>query len=56
MTVDPWVNGGHPTLARRGIAVADIMSRIRAGESSKEVAADYGLSVAEITALLELAA
>jgi len=56
VTVDPWVNGGHPTLARRGIAVADIMSRIRAGESSKEVAADYGLSVAEITALLELAA
>lgn len=54
--VDPWINGGQPTLARRGIAVADILSRIRAGESSKTVAADYGLRQPEITALLELAA
>jgi uncharacterized protein (DUF433 family) len=54
--VDPWINGGQPTLARRGIAVADILSRIRAGESSKAVAADYGLRQPEITALLELAA
>lgn len=56
VTVDPWINGGHPTLARRGIAVADILSRIRAGESSKSVATDYGLRVAEVTALLGLAA
>jgi len=56
VTVDPWINGGQPTLARRGIAVADVLSRIRAGESSKAVAADYGLRQPEITALLELAA
>jgi len=56
VTVDPWINGGHPTLARRGIAVADILSRIRAGESSKAVAADYDLRVSEVMALLELAA
>jgi uncharacterized protein (DUF433 family) len=56
VTVDPWINGGHPTLARRGIAVADVLSRIRAGESSKAVAADYGLRTSEVTALLELAA
>jgi uncharacterized protein (DUF433 family) len=56
VTVDPWMNGGQPTLTRRGIAVADILSRIRAGESSKAVAADYGLRQPEITALLELAA
>lgn len=56
VTVDPWTNGGHPTLARRGVAVADILSRIRAGESSKAVAADYGLRISEVTALLELAA
>jgi uncharacterized protein (DUF433 family) len=56
VTVDPWINGGHPTLARRGIAVADILSRVRAGESSRSVAADYGLRISEITALLELAA
>jgi uncharacterized protein (DUF433 family) len=56
VTVDPFINGGQPTLARRGIAVTDILSRIRAGEPSKEVAADYGLRPSEITALLELAA
>ena len=56
VTVDPWINGGQPTLARRGIAVADVLSRIRAGESSKGVAADYGLRQSEIMALLELAA
>lgn len=56
VTVDPWVNGGHPTLASRGVAVADVLSRIRAGESSKAVAADYGLRASEVTALLELAA
>jgi uncharacterized protein (DUF433 family) len=56
VTVDPFINGGQPTLARRGIAVADILSRIRAGEPSKTVAADYGLRAPEITALLELAA
>jgi uncharacterized protein (DUF433 family) len=56
VTVDPWINGGHPTLARRGIVVADVLSRIRAGESSKSVAADYGLRISEVTALLGLAA
>lgn len=56
VTVDPWINGGHPTLARRGIAVADVLSRIRAGESSTSVAADYDLQVAEVKALMELAA
>ncbi len=56
VTVDPFINGGQPTLARRGIAVTDILSRIRAGEPSKSVAADYGLRTSEVTALLELAA
>lgn len=56
VTVDPWINGGHPTLARRGIAVADVLGRIGAGESPKSVAADYGLRISEVTALRELAA
>jgi uncharacterized protein (DUF433 family) len=56
VTVDPWINGGHPTVARRGIAAADVLSRIRAGESSRSVAADYGLRISEVTSLLELAA
>jgi uncharacterized protein (DUF433 family) len=56
VTVDPWINGGKPTLARRGIAVRDILSRLRAGEPESTVAADYGMRVGEVTALLELAA
>jgi uncharacterized protein (DUF433 family) len=56
VTVDPSVNGGRPTLPRRGIAADDVLSRIRAGETSKAVAADYGLRLDEVTALLELAA
>lgn len=56
MTVDPWVNGGRPTLPSRGIAADDVLGRIRAGETSRAVAADYGLRLAEVTALLELAA
>lgn len=56
VTVDPWINGGRPTLVRRGITADDVLSRIRAGESSRAVAADYGLRISEVTALLELAA
>jgi uncharacterized protein (DUF433 family) len=56
VTVDPWVNGGRPTLPSRGVAADDVLSRIRGGETSKAVAADYGLRLAEVTALLELAA
>lgn len=52
VTVDPWINGGYPTLARRGIAVADILSRIRTRKSSKAVADDYDLRISEVTALL----
>jgi uncharacterized protein (DUF433 family) len=56
VTVDPWINGGRPTLTSRGIAADDVLSRIRAGESQKAIADDYGLRPAEIAALLELAA
>ncbi len=56
LTVDPWINGGRPTLPSRGIAADDVLSRIRAGETSRTVAADYGLRITEVTALLELAA
>jgi uncharacterized protein (DUF433 family) len=50
------MNGGQPTLTRRGIAVSDVLNRIRAGETSKTVANDNGLHAAEVTAMLELAA
>ena len=36
--------------------LADVVSRIRAGEPRRAVAADYGLHAAEVAALLELAA
>jgi uncharacterized protein (DUF433 family) len=54
--VDPWINGGQPTLTRRGVAVQDVLSRIRAGEPPGMVADDYGLRPAEMTAILALAA
>lgn len=56
VTVDPWINGGQPTLARRGIRVADVVSRLRAGEDMREVAEDYDLRLNEVEALLPQAA
>jgi uncharacterized protein (DUF433 family) len=56
VTVDPWINGGQPTVARRGIRVADVLSRLHAGEDSQDVAEDYDLHVNEVEALLPRAA
>jgi uncharacterized protein (DUF433 family) len=56
VTVDPWINGGQPTVARRGIRVADVLSRLRAGEDSRDVAEDYDLEVNEVEGLLPQAA
>ncbi|MEU1877853.1 DUF433 domain-containing protein [Streptosporangium sp. NPDC020072] len=52
VTVDPWINGGQPTLARRGVRLADVLSRLRAGEGSRDVAEDYDLRLEEVEALL----
>lgn len=46
--VDPWLNGGQPTVARRGVRVADITSRLAAREPAEDVAGDYGLTVREV--------
>jgi uncharacterized protein (DUF433 family) len=51
VVVDPWLNGGAPTLARRGVRVRDVRGRVAAGEDPRDVAADYGLRVAEVRAL-----
>ncbi|MFD8557469.1 DUF433 domain-containing protein [Streptosporangium canum] len=56
VTVDPWINGGQPTLTRRGIRVADVLSRLRAGEGAGDVAEDYDLQLNEVEALLPQAA
>ena len=51
VVVDPWLNGGQPTVARRGVRVADIVSRLRAHEPPGDVAGDYGLTVPEVEAI-----
>jgi uncharacterized protein (DUF433 family) len=48
VVVDPWLNGGQPTVAQRGIRVADIMSRLRAPEPARDVADDYDLTLREV--------
>lgn len=51
VVVDPWLNGGQPTVAERGVRVADIMGRLGAREPVADVAADYGLTVPEVEAI-----
>ena len=51
VVVDPWLNGGQPTLAGRGIRVADIIGRLVAREPVADVAEDYGLTVPEVEAI-----
>jgi uncharacterized protein (DUF433 family) len=48
VVVDPWLNGGQPTVAGRGIRVTDIVSRLNAQEPVGDVAGDYGLTVREV--------
>lgn len=54
--VDPRLNGGRPTLASRGIAVEDVLGRLRAGEDLESVADDYGVSHEDVLNLNRLAA
>lgn len=51
VTVDPRINSGRPTIARRGLRVADVVSRLAAGEPNEQVAADYALTSDEIRSL-----
>jgi uncharacterized protein (DUF433 family) len=51
VVVDPWLNGGQPTVSRRGVRVADIMNRLSAHEPPEDVAGDYGLTVPEVEAI-----
>lgn len=56
VTVTPTVNGGRPTLTARGVAIEDVLSRIRAGEQLRDVADDYGLDPHEVLYLHRAAA
>ncbi|WP_216896604.1 DUF433 domain-containing protein [Nocardia alni] len=53
--VDPWLNGGQPTVADRGIRVVDITSRLRANEPVDDIADDYDLTPSQVEAILRAA-
>lgn len=48
IAIDPKIAFGRPVLARSCVSTAAIVDRIDAREPVEEVAADYGVSVAEI--------
>ncbi len=48
IAIDPKIAFGRPVVIRAGVSTAAIVDRIDANESVAELAADYGLSVAEI--------
>jgi uncharacterized protein (DUF433 family) len=50
VVIDPRVSFGRPTIAGSGIRTAVLVQRIDAGESVGAVAADYGLSEAQVKA------
>ena len=56
VVVDPHRNSGQPTIDRLGVRVEDVLSRVRAGESSAEVGEDFGLDPKEIRSLILQAA
>jgi len=48
IAIDPHISFGRPVVLSRGISTATIAARIDAGETVDGLAADYGLSPAEI--------
>jgi uncharacterized protein (DUF433 family) len=48
IAIDPKIAFGRPIISRAGISTAAIADRIDANETVAEVAADYGLTAAEI--------
>lgn len=48
IAIDARISFGRPVVLRAGVSTAAIVSRIDAGESTSDLAADYGLSVEEI--------
>ncbi|HEU5156179.1 MAG TPA: DUF433 domain-containing protein [Streptosporangiaceae bacterium] len=55
VVVDPWLNGGQPTLAARGVRVADIVDRLAAGEDPVDVADDYDIPRRDVEFLRRVA-
>ncbi|MEJ7658446.1 MAG: DUF433 domain-containing protein [Hymenobacter sp.] len=48
LSVDPTISFGRPVLATSGIAVDIVVSRYRAGDSIRDLVADYNLTEAAI--------
>lgn len=48
IAIDPQIAFGRPIVARNGVSTITLVERIDAGESIDDLAADYGLTVAEI--------
>ncbi len=48
IAIDANISFGRPVVLRAGISTAAIASRIDAGETTEDLAADYGLTVEEI--------
>lgn len=46
--VRPLLNGGRPTIESRGIALDDLLGRVRAGEPPAEVAEDFRLDLNDL--------
>ena len=48
IVIDPRISFGRPVVLRKGISTSTIAERVDAGESVKEIAADYDLEPSEI--------
>jgi len=48
IAIDPQVAFGRPVLVASGVSTAAVADRVDAGESLEDLAADYGVTVAEV--------
>lgn len=48
VVIDPTVSFGRPVIARRGVPIAALAERFRAGEGIQSIAEDYSLTPAEV--------
>lgn len=55
IVINPQRFSGQPTIAGRRVAVATIAGMRKAGEAEEDLAADYGLSIAQVRAAVEYA-
>lgn len=55
IVVNPQRFSGQPTITGRRVAIATIAGMAEAGESEADLAADYGLSIAQVRAAIEYA-